>query len=296
MKFFQFFSSILLLILNQKMGKGYELNSEFSLFLKSRELLQTSSLLHRSMDSPADCMTTEEKKCIFPFLYKGESYNQCTNAEFGSAYWCATSLYDSKEVKDFGLCQKNCSWTVNPSSKACQTSTAKICVFPFKYNNKEYRQCTSVDNNGVKWCATSVHDSLDAKGYGNCLDCTCSNCTVSTGNEECLFPFIYKGYTYYRCTDADFDGKYWCATSRYSTGEVNNYGLCQSDCVRTPDVSSDVCQTKNGQRCIFPFKYNGQTYHNCTTTGNNNVKWCATSLRDSMEYLGYGDCLTASCG
>ena len=41
----------------------------------------------------------------------------------------------------------------------------------------------------------------------------------------------------------------------------------------------EVCQTKGGHTCIFPFKYKGQTYNACTTAGNKphhyDKSWCA---------------------
>ena len=38
----------------------------------------------------------------------------------------------------------------------------------------------------------------------------------------------------------------------------------------------DDCRTENGQKCIFPFDYQGKTYHKCTSNDyDNDQPWCA---------------------
>jgi len=36
--------------------------------------------------------------------------------------------------------------------------------------------------------------------------------------------------------------------------------------------------TGNGKKCIFPFKYNGNTYNSCTKAGNSGKAWCPHKL------------------
>ena len=43
----------------------------------------------------------------------------------------------------------------------CKTVDGGACTFPFTYNGIEYKQCTTVANNGVPWCRT-------ATSWGNC--------------------------------------------------------------------------------------------------------------------------------
>ena len=48
-----------------------------------------------------ECRTVQSKNCVFPFKYKGETYNKCTDAgSDNGATWCATEVrdgYDSVE-------------------------------------------------------------------------------------------------------------------------------------------------------------------------------------------------------
>ena len=47
----------------------------------------------------SDCKTVKGNSCIFPFSYKGETYNSCTKAESSNGVaWCATEVDDNGEV------------------------------------------------------------------------------------------------------------------------------------------------------------------------------------------------------
>uniref|UniRef100_A0A8C5RZM6 Fibronectin type-II domain-containing protein n=1 Tax=Laticauda laticaudata TaxID=8630 RepID=A0A8C5RZM6_LATLA len=85
--------------------------------------------------------TTEEtRKCVFPFIYNGKSYNSCTrDGREDGKLWCAiTENYDVDKRLTF-----------------C-TVTKTGCVFPFIYKGKSYESCTTMDHNeGKTWCATT---------------------------------------------------------------------------------------------------------------------------------------------
>jgi len=50
---------------------------------------------HRVWTSTSDCETTGGKhnNCVFPFEYKGNKYNTCTDVDFPGQLWCGTE-YD----------------------------------------------------------------------------------------------------------------------------------------------------------------------------------------------------------
>uniref|UniRef100_A0A0K2UFQ3 Matrix metallopeptidase 9 (Gelatinase B, 92kDa gelatinase, 92kDa type IV collagenase) [Ceratotherium simum simum] n=1 Tax=Lepeophtheirus salmonis TaxID=72036 RepID=A0A0K2UFQ3_LEPSM len=188
----------------------------------------------------------------------------------------------------------NQSGASTPSLSGCQASTGKACVFPFVYSGTTYNECTVIDNNGVKWCATSVGAGLNYVGYGNCIESTCKGC-VATNGKKCVFPFKYKGDTYSKCTTADNGGVPWCANTVFSNQEANDYGICPSDCASEPTPAPNQCQTLTGKLCVFPFMYNGQSYTNCTSVDNGGIKWCATSVDSNSNYLGFGNCIESKC-
>ena len=46
------------------------------------------------------------------------------------------------------------------------------CIFPFKYDNKEYSSCTRFTKDDTRfWCATSVDADLKWQTYGYCQNC-----------------------------------------------------------------------------------------------------------------------------
>ena len=54
---------------------------------------------------------------------------------------------------------------------ACKTVQNENCIFPFKYNDKMYVECTTDDSdNGRAWCATKVNsDGNVLRGkWGDC--------------------------------------------------------------------------------------------------------------------------------
>uniref|UniRef100_A0A8D0E4Z4 Fibronectin type-II domain-containing protein n=1 Tax=Salvator merianae TaxID=96440 RepID=A0A8D0E4Z4_SALMN len=74
----------------------------------------------------------------------------------------------------------------------------------------------------------------------------------------CVFPFIYKGKSYHRCTSADqHEGKSWCAT--------------------TPDYHADLkWRLCNQTDCVFPFVFRGKSYNSCTRAGRTDRRrWCS---------------------
>jgi len=45
------------------------------------------------------CLTTKDKKCVFPFTYSGQTYNQCTtDTSENGAPWCAVEVDEDGEV------------------------------------------------------------------------------------------------------------------------------------------------------------------------------------------------------
>jgi len=64
-----------------------------------------------------------------------------------------------------------------------------------------------------------------------------------------------------------------------------------------PPTSS--CQTLSGRRCIFPFKYRGKTYRQCTLDNSSNRRaWCAYRVgRDGITAVNgeWEDCDTSTC-
>ncbi|NXO20438.1 MMP2 collagenase, partial [Cisticola juncidis] len=110
---------------------------------------------------------------------------------------------------------------------------------------------------------------------------------VKYGNadgEYCKFPFWFNGKEYNSCTDAGrSDGFLWCSTTKDFDAD-GKYGFCPHESLFTMGGNGD------GQPCKFPFKFQGQSYDQCTTEGRTDgYRWCGTT-EDYDRDKKYGFC------
>uniref|UniRef100_A0A8D2J1B9 Fibronectin type-II domain-containing protein n=1 Tax=Varanus komodoensis TaxID=61221 RepID=A0A8D2J1B9_VARKO len=100
------------------------------------------------------------KPCIFPFIYRNETYYNCTteNSENG-LFWCATTANYNQD-KEWSYCPDENYNLRKPALKP----DFSACVFPFIYNNKTYSTCTKDGSEvGWLWCATTNSYDRDHK-------------------------------------------------------------------------------------------------------------------------------------
>ncbi|XP_054849700.1 fibronectin-like [Eublepharis macularius] len=134
--------------------------------------------------------------CMFPFVYNGKFYSSCTSHGTSSGkLWCSlTSNYDEDFKWDY-----------------CDSSVPRPCVFPFIYNGKSYSKCTKDGSErGKLWCSTTANHDKNPQWK----HCALSEYGGNSGGRACVFPYVYKGRTYYTCTNEDAEtGNFWCATT-----------------------------------------------------------------------------------
>ncbi|XP_040579656.1 matrix metalloproteinase-9 [Lepeophtheirus salmonis] len=176
---------------------------------------------------------TPDGPCVFPFVFLGTTYNECT-MDGSTQLWCATSV-DSTTLnyETYSYCPSSCS---NSTVLACQTVDGINCVFPFTFQGTQFDNCTNTAYGSTFWCATSVGAGNVTNSFGTCS----SNCPSTSGNStnvcntssgtQCVFPFIYKGLTFTSCTTMDSSFP-WCATAVNTNQQFeNSYGYCNADC------------------------------------------------------------------
>ena len=62
------------------------------------------------------------------------------------------------------------------------------------------------------------------------------------------------------------------------------------------DKISNECLGENGEPCIFPFNYQGQTFDKCTTFDANAGKaWCAVAVNENGDMSSWKNCIMSSC-
>ncbi|XP_022789314.1 fibropellin-1-like isoform X4 [Stylophora pistillata] len=209
--------------------------------------------------------------CVFPFIYKGTTYNACTMADY-SRFWCSlTPTYSSSWANCVGSCHKNpclnggvCTDTKNDSYN-CK------CTGGYSGNNCEIADpCAKkpCQNGGI--CTQTGNNSRSCEcgaGYSgeNCekkLPCPPGKKTDNHQGACCVFPFTYGGTTYNACTMADHSGL-WCSlTAAYSGSWANCVGRCD----KNPCLNGGVCtETRNDSyNCKCAGGYSGD---NCETAG-----------------------------
>ena len=88
------------------------------------------------------CTTISGKGCVFPFMWKGTTYNTCT-ARDASELWCPIKRHLSvRETYQWETCILGRCLFDKDQIKSCATTNHRACVFPFVYNNIKYWSCT----------------------------------------------------------------------------------------------------------------------------------------------------------
>ncbi|NXP31998.1 MMP9 protein, partial [Leiothrix lutea] len=146
------------------------------------------------------------------------------------------------------------------------------CHFPFIFEGRSYSQCTTEGRkDGLPWCATTSNYDRDKK-YGFCPSELLYTNGGNSDGAPCVFPFVFDGTSYDSCTtEGRSDGYRWCATTS-SFDQDKKYGFCPN---RDTAVIGGNSQ---GDPCVFPFTFLGQSYSACTSQGRQDGKlWCATT-------------------
>ncbi|XP_006002447.1 matrix metalloproteinase-9 [Latimeria chalumnae] len=146
------------------------------------------------------------------------------------------------------------------------------CRFPFRFEGESYSTCTTDGrSDGLPWCATTSNYDRDGK-YGFCPSELLYTYSGNSNGKKCVFPFIFDGKSYDKCTtDGRSDGYRWCATTN-SFDKDKKYGFCPN---RDTAVIGGNSQ---GEPCEFPYNFMGKKYYSCTTDGRGDGKlWCSTT-------------------
>jgi len=134
-----------------------------------------------------ECETITGQRCVFPFTYKGKTYNSCTNdATTNNEPWCAYETQRNGNAVPGKW--EDCDTSVCKISKECLTESGpdagNSCKFPFRHNGQTYTSCArftwSGQNYGKYWCSTKTdryNNHVNGKGnYGFCGFCDNSAC------------------------------------------------------------------------------------------------------------------------
>ena len=92
-----------------------------------------------------------------------------------------------------------------------------------------------------------------------------------------MFPFELDGQSYNGCIYNQNGLEPWCPTHVDELG----FPVASKPCVQGDPMAQNTCSLKppstKTSKCIFPFKYLGKTYSECTFD-DDIEPWCATAL------------------
>ena len=92
----------------------------------------------------------------------------------------------------------------------------------------------------------------------------------------CIFPFEIDGQAYDGCIYNHNSLEPWCPTKVDKLG----FPVASRPCVCSERMHQSTCSVRppsSDVSCIFPFKYLGKTYTECTFDDDTEA-WCATAL------------------
>lgn len=268
--------------------------------------------------TPSKCVTkvftTEGKKCRIPFRVKGRKYYGCIPENDKS--WCSLS-FDFDRTGRRGYCDMSTavicgedgetteptirSSSTQPSSTASTlpastpggptgdctpeipTTDGKVCVFPFTYRGVEYNEC--VDG---EWCAVTPNYDVDGL-WGYCDLVNAITCKQASESPSSTVETTRKPR---QTTTPQSTTVQTTPTTRKTRKPTTvTTTTASSTTTETPTEAtdgSDECvpqmPTKDGQTCVFPFIYNGDSYNTCIDD-----EWCATTNDYDTDGL-YGYC------
>jgi len=244
-----------------------------------------------------ECKTVNSKQCVFPFTYKGETYNKCTNTgSDNGASWCATEVDEDGEVirNTWEDCEDGCPGTnfecnegflfnvdgecINGTSAPSllgrlQNGPLKVILddTPSETSQKVAPLCplgrAPQEMKGCKCADSQVSRGLDGNPKGGCVPPLADHGIEELENGWCFLENIQDPQN---PVDNCFeDTQFSVADGRFWSNQACN---AQKDAAR-------ACLSTAGTPCIFPFSYKGQNHTTCTNSGSENgAHWCATQV------------------
>jgi len=262
-----------------------------------------------------ECQTVQKKDCVFPFTYKGVSYNKCTDVgSDNGATWCATEVdADGEVVKNtWQDCQDGCPGTnfecnegflfnvdgecINGTSApsvlaklndgplnvilddaSSETSQKVAPICPVGRSSQEMKGCKCTEG--------PVTKGLDGNPRGGCIPPLTDHGVEELQNGWCFLENVQDPNN--PTGDCFEDTQFSVADGRFWSNEACN--VVKS----TPEV----CLSTSSNPCIFPFTYLGESHSSCTKAGSDNgAAWCAVQVDEEGEVIknAWEDC-EATC-
>lgn len=123
------------------------------------------------------------------------------------------------------------------------------CVFPFYHRGRMHHACTAEYN----YTFSSAPNNGNSGPSSFRLPLSCSEEELGGDSLPCDVP--------------------WCPTTVDGNRRPMQWGVCAGI---VGNVAAQL--TEGGERCVFPFSYEGENYRQCTKAAGRHLEWCATEV------------------
>ncbi|XP_066977680.1 uncharacterized protein [Macrobrachium rosenbergii] len=249
-------------------------------------------------------LTVTGQLCWFPFRFNQQLHYDCTSEE-ATEPWCASSVDENKEVTQ----RETCSQLDIETSDVILTSDGEKCSSKYLPGGELHQEMIS-DGDSFGVCHTesgvsqpsAIETSLTAKQPAKTvlIDSGYRKNEVTRTGRKCQLPFTFGGLKYYGCVVTAYR-RPWCLAE---ATDINGAGILKSEECAEPfhlgkgireltltnvlpnssvsDEGNPIGSVRSltslsGRRCVFPFKYLGETHYGCVYKGAANP-WCATNI------------------
>jgi len=163
-------------------------------------------------DSSRKVETDNGDFCVFPFVHKGKTYFDCTKDDDPKGqFWCSTS-----DTHNYDR---------NPKKGVCKKSNRKgdILVMRKTRTTSKTSQAALIGEQEEKHRIEVMKTALANTPH------VPKKVVQTDKGKACIFPFVYKGESYFDCTNEDDrDGKLWCSMSKNYDQDPRK-GYCITD-------------------------------------------------------------------
>jgi hypothetical protein len=209
------------------------------------------------------------KSCIFPFTYKGETHNKCTNAgSDNGAVWCATNVDKNGEVvrNTWEDCDEGCpgtafecneSFLFNVDGKCVNGTSAPSLLrelasgplagsldhLPDEFTQKEAPVCTVARDTTTPSCRCSsdlVSMGLDGNPRGGCVEPLVDHGIDEFANGWCFLENIADEIN---PTNGCYDDTEWSAADgRFWSNKACIAAKRQAKSIQVEEIEEEVVQ------------------------------------------------------
>jgi len=212
---------------------------------------------------PTECLTRRNKACVFPFTYKGEVHNQCTQVDSeNGAFWCATKVDGTGKVvrNAWEDCQSDC-----PRECVRWVEASDGDIPPGAYNAGLPEYVVRAQHDGGIYPGTFLPQlgEVDIPWRGQIISKSKYQVLVENSNQNCELGWLDEGNKYFinketfnRALVVGGHNESLTATFICKVNDYIKWGVPSRGVIGQYNVEEEVCYIPLGDK-VYPFSGDG---------------------------------------